>query len=152
MDVSSKPTAVDASAPIVSRRSIAISAPLERIWQLHTDVNGWPTWQSDIRSAHLSGALCVGSTFTWQTEGLDDAITSEVYAIEPPVRTFWGGTVMGILGLHEWHFARNDSETLVSTEESWSGEPTLQNTRQLQLALDQSLDRWLTNLKGVAER
>ena len=45
------PTAVDRSAPVIAHHEIDIQAPLETIWQLHTDVNAWPTWQADITAA-----------------------------------------------------------------------------------------------------
>src|SRR5215471_14437832 len=98
------PTTIETSAPIVSRRSTRIAAPRARVWKLHTDVNAWPSWQPDIRSAKLNGAFGVGESFVWQTEGLDDDITSNIYAVDRESRTLWGGPSSGILGLHEWRF------------------------------------------------
>ena len=42
------PTDVDRAAPALTDLSIEINVPRDRVWRLHTDINAWPTWQSDI--------------------------------------------------------------------------------------------------------
>ena len=37
------PTGVDRTAPVIARHEIEIEAPLDTVWQLHVDVNAWPT-------------------------------------------------------------------------------------------------------------
>jgi hypothetical protein len=87
------PDSIDIQAPVVSRQSVVIAAPLGVLWQLQTGVNNWPTWQHDIDEAHLDGAFGAGATFSWRTHVL--SIDSTVYRVEPERHTLWGGPAEG---------------------------------------------------------
>jgi uncharacterized protein YndB with AHSA1/START domain len=143
------PEHVDRDAAVVVRQETRIDAPIERVWRLHTDVDGWPQWHSDIDTAHAGGPLAVGSTFHWSTAGL--SIASTVYAIDAPHRILWGGPAQGITGIHQWTFAPEGSGVLVRTEESWDGEQVRADRANLQTALDASITSWLAHLRKVAE-
>ncbi|MFC3741688.1 SRPBCC family protein [Paractinoplanes deccanensis] len=110
-------TGIDENAAVVARHEFRIDAPIGRVWALHTDVNRWTTWQSDIDTAYADGPLQLGSTFHWSTAGLH--IASTVYAIEAPRRILWGGPAQGIVGIHEWTFTADGDATVVTTAESW---------------------------------
>ncbi|MEV4166271.1 SRPBCC family protein [Nonomuraea dietziae] len=144
-------TTIDTAAAVVVRLDTVIDAPLSRVWDLHTDVNAWPSWQTDITTASASsdGPLAVGSVFHWSTFGLD--IDSTVYAIEPGRRILWGGPAHGITGVHEWTFTERDGRTVVQTAESWDGEPVRADRDGMQAALEGSLTAWLAHLKLAAE-
>ena len=52
------PTDIDRTAPVIVHHEIDINAPLDTVWRLQTDVNGWPAWQTDItdpRDPHMTG-------------------------------------------------------------------------------------------------
>ncbi|GAA2291637.1 hypothetical protein GCM10010149_43780 [Nonomuraea roseoviolacea subsp. roseoviolacea] len=142
-------TAVDHTAPVVVRLDTEIDAPLQKVWDLHTDVNSWTAWQPDITAASADGPLVAGSVFRWSTSGLD--IASTVYAVEPSSRILWGGPAHGITGVHQWSFTRHGSRVRVLTEESWAGEPILADVDGMRRALEGSLTRWLDHLKKAAE-
>jgi uncharacterized protein YndB with AHSA1/START domain len=144
-----KITSIDANAAVVVRREIRIEAPIDRVWQLHTDVNGWTAWQTDIDTAHTDGPLRPGSTFHWTTAGL--SVASTVYAVDAPYRILWGGPAHGIAGIHEWTFTADGDGTLVRTAESWDGEPVRADADNLRQALDASLVSWLEHLRKTAE-
>lgn len=149
---STKPTRIDGQAPVISRQRLVVAAPIADVWRVHVDVANWPQWQRDISAASIDGPLAEGTRFEWRTAGIDDAIPSEVYAIEPERRTLWGGPAMGIVGIHEWRFTPQGQHTLVETEESWSGEPIDQARDKMQAALDGSLQRWLAFMAERATR
>lgn len=140
------PTDIDHAAPVVSRRRLLIPAPRAAVWSAHTDVERWPAWQADIRTATIDGPVVPGSTITWTTAGIDGAIPSTIYAVEPLGRTLWGGPAMGIVGIHAWRFSDADGGTLVETDESWAGEPISADQATMQGVLDASLDAWLRHL------
>ncbi|MFI6740185.1 SRPBCC family protein [Nonomuraea sp. NPDC050451] len=142
-------TTIDNAAPVVVRLDIEIDAPLQKVWDLHTDVNSWTTWQPDITAASADGPLVPGSVFHWSTFGLD--IASTVYAVEPASRILWGGPAHGITGVHQWTFTRHGTRTLVRTEESWDGEPIVADEEGMRQALEGSLTMWLNHLKKAAE-
>lgn len=141
--------AIDEGATVVVRRTIRIEAPIDRVWQLHIDVNGWTGWQTDIDTAHADGPLRPGATFHWTTAGL--SIASTVYAVDAPHRVLWGGPAHGITGVHEWTFVADGDATVVRTAESWDGEPVRADPDNLRTALDDSLASWLEHLRKTAE-
>jgi hypothetical protein len=141
---------IDRNAPVISREEMIIEAPLDVLWNLHTDVNSWPNWRPDVTGAQLTAPFVVGSSFQWQTAGLD--ITSAISQIVTGSRTTWGGPANGIDGVHVWEFSQHGTGVLVRTTESWSGEPVRANVKALQSALDESLRVWLRDLREEAVR
>ena len=50
-------------APVITRDEIVIAAPIQTIWDIQTDVAGWPSWQPDVDDAAIDGPLSVGYVF-----------------------------------------------------------------------------------------
>jgi uncharacterized protein YndB with AHSA1/START domain len=143
------PTAIDRDAPVLAHHEIEIAAPLELVWQLHTAVNSWPTWQTDITEAHLDGAFKEGASFDWASYGFP--VTSTIYNVAERSRVLWGGTAGGITGIHEWTFRETPGGVHVETNESFAGEPVEADAEGMQSILDGSLVAWLGHLKLTAE-
>src|SRR3954469_22163108 len=140
---------INANAPVITRDEILISAPIQTVWDVQTDIAGWPSWQRDVDGAQAHGPLAAGSVFTWQTAGLD--ITSTVEEVDAPRRIVWGGPARGFEAIHVWTLDERAGGVLVHTEESWEGPPVEAQPDALQGALDESLHKWLENLKRTAE-
>jgi Polyketide cyclase / dehydrase and lipid transport len=143
------PTGIETDAPVLARHGIDISAPLDTVWQLNTDVNGWPSWQTEITAARLDAPFEPGASFTWTSYGF--TVTSTIYAVTQHARTLWGGTAQGITGTHEWVYDQTPTGVHVITQESFSGEPVAADATGMQSALDRSLTAWLRHLKVAAE-
>jgi len=143
------PTEVDRAAPVIAVHEVDIEAPLEIVWRLHTDVNAWPRWQTDITAAHTDGTLEPGVSFDWTSYGF--SVTSTVYALSERSRVLWGGTSGGITGIHEWLFSETPSGVRVTTSESFTGESVEADAAGMQSVLDGSLVAWLGHLKTAAE-
>ncbi|MGW0751385.1 SRPBCC family protein [Streptomyces sp. NPDC002587] len=141
---------IDETAPVIVRLSTAIDAPLEHVWDLHTDIDAWADWNADVDEAELDGPLQPGSSFRWRTYGLD--ITSTIREVVPGERLVWGGPANGIEGVHVWTFEETGGQVTVRTEESWSGAPVDAAVTELRQALDDSLTTWLASLKARAEQ
>lgn len=144
------PSSVDESAPVVARHTITIDAPIRRVWELQTDINRWTDWQHDITAANSPSPLAVGESFTWTSFGF--TVTSTIYGLDTGTRILWGGEADGIMGIHEWTFHSAPSGTIVTTQESFSGQPVDQASEELRTQLDYSLTSWLNHLKTTAER
>lgn len=144
------PKAIDPGAPVIVRLERVIAAPPEAVWALHTDVAGWPAWQKDITAVRLDDVFTPGGAFVWTTQGLDEPVTSTIYAVEPERSTLWGGPAAGITGIHHWTFASIAGGTRVGTEESWAGEPVEADPESARQMLEQSLLRWLGFLDAAA--
>jgi hypothetical protein len=145
----SVPTGIDSDAPIRTRHEIDINAPLGLVWRLHTDVNNWPTWQTEITEAQLDRAFQPGNSFKWTSYGF--TVTSTIYASAERARTLWGGPAAGITGVHEWVFSETPAGVHVTTQESWAGQPVEADITRMRTILDTSLAAWLKNLKAAAE-
>jgi uncharacterized membrane protein len=143
------PAAIDRDAPVVAVHEIDIEAPLDTVWQLHVDVNSWPTWQTDITAARIDGVLEPGVSFDWTSYGF--SVTSTVYEVTERARVLWGGTSGGITGVHEWRFSERPGGVHVTTSESFAGEPVEADVSGMQTVLDASLVAWLGHLKEAAE-
>ena len=66
-----------------------IQAPPDVVWQLHIDVNNWPSWQEAITEAHIDGPFEPGSSFDWSSYGF--GITSQIYDVGDRSRTLGAG-------------------------------------------------------------
>jgi uncharacterized protein YndB with AHSA1/START domain len=145
----SSPTSVDESAPVIARHEIDIDAPVAVVWELHTDVNSWPSWQKDITSAHMEGSFQPGTSFDWESFGFP--VTSTIYEVQPQTRVLWGGTAQGITGVHEWLLSATPQGVRVTTNESFAGGAVDADQAAMQSQLDASLASWLGHMKAAAE-
>jgi len=144
-----EPTGIDSSAPVIAHHEIDIASPLDAVWQLHLDVNAWPTWHLEVTAAHLDGAFVAGNSFTWTS--YDFTVTSKIYDVAGNTRTLWGGEAQGVMGIHEWSFGQTATGVHVATTESFSGDPVTADPATFQGILDGSLMTWLSRLKDRAE-
>ena len=126
-----------------------VAEQLEIVWQLHTDVDEWTTWQSDITAAHAEGPFEPGASFDWTSFGF--GVRSTIYEVANRSRVLWGGTAEGITGVHEWLFNETSDGVRVTTNESFAGDPVADDSAAMQSMLDASLTSWLEHLKAAAE-
>jgi uncharacterized protein YndB with AHSA1/START domain len=140
---------IDRNAPLTVRKEIFIAVSPEAVWQLHTDINRWAVWRSDIASAVLECELQPGSVFVWKTPGVK--ITSTLQEVETNRRIGWTGVGVGTKATHVWTLEPRDGGTLVITEESMSG--WLPRVMKLVMPkfLNNSLGVWLGDLKKQLE-
>jgi uncharacterized membrane protein len=110
---------IDIKAPMSARREIFIEAPVEKVWNIQTDIEGWPAWQPDITSAKLEGGLKPGTIFRWKAKGL--GIVSTLQTMEANRQIGWTGISVGMSAIHNWSFESQSTGTRVVTEESLSG-------------------------------
>src|SRR5262245_61414678 len=107
---------ISTNAPIVAAHEITIRADIQAVWDVLTQIDRWPEWNTDIPNAHLAGPLAVNTVFHWETAGL--AIASTIGELIPGQRIAWSGPTSGILAIHVWTLWRTPDGTRVRTEES----------------------------------
>ncbi|MBD0742791.1 hypothetical protein BG418_15060 [Streptomyces sp. CBMA152] len=157
---------IDPTAKIHYRTETFIKAPLSTIWKLHTDVEGWPSWQASVTSAKRldPGPLRMGSQFRWTTPAPPTpttpattlVITSSVQQIQHNRCIRWSGPALGDglridEGIHVWNFVKVKGGVLVRTEESWTGKQIEADPATSLTYLAPGLDAWLADLKTTAE-
>jgi len=143
---------VDKNAPVISRASVLIKAPLTQIWRLHTDIDHWQNWIPEITPAHKKtpGPLRPGSVFSWSPQNMH--VESTIKSVKPLGCTAWAAPVNGITGVHLWTFTQTKRGVLATTEESWAGPPVEADIPGNQKALDQGLADWANRLRDTAEK
>lgn len=143
------PTSIDHAAPVVAQHAIDVAASLNAVWDRHTDVNAWTSWNPDMTSAHLDGVFEPGAEFLWESYGFP--VASHIYQVDPHRRILWGGVAGGITGIHEWLFTATPDGVRVETNESFAGGPVQADAAGMQSMLDSSLVAWLDRLKTASE-
>ena len=141
---------VNEEAPVIARGEIEINADPETIWNVITDIEGWPDWNPDVKNASLEGNVAKGSKFRWKASSV--TITSIFQKVDKPRFLGWTGKTMGIEALHTWKFEPKNGKTLAKTEESWEGPLTHVMKSRTQHMLQKSIDSALQYLKKEAER
>jgi uncharacterized protein YndB with AHSA1/START domain len=140
---------IDVNAPLTARKEVIIESPVDKIWKIQTDIEGWQKWQPDVTSARLESTISEGAGFHWKAKGLD--IVSNFHTVEPQHRIGWTGKSLGMFAIHNWTFEPVDSGTRVITEESLSG----WLARLMKLFdpkfLEKSLENSLNTLKAYVE-
>jgi uncharacterized protein YndB with AHSA1/START domain len=142
---------IDQQAPVVGASEIEIPAAATVVWEVVTDFERWPSWNPDVKSMSMQGAVAAGSEFRWKAG--PGTITSTIRRVEPPRLIAWTGRTLGIRAIHFWWLdPRGDGVTFVRTEESYGGVVARLLRRPLQKTLDRALDDGLRHLKDEVER
>lgn len=157
---------INPAAQLHHRTETRINAPLDTVWKVQTEVEGWPAWQKAVTTAKRldEGELKAGSKFEWTTPApatpVSPAttlnITSTVLGVKTGECVRWSGPAVGQglgidEGVHVWTFTEVDGGVLVRTEESWTGAQLEADPATAIKVLAPGLDFWLADLKAAAE-
>ena len=144
------PIEINKGAPVVGAGEIEIAANPDVVWQVLTEIDRWPSWNPQVRSASLEGSLDEGSRFRWKAG--PGTIRSTITQIDQPRKVAWTGRTFSIKAIHVYLLEPRDGTTLVKTQESYEGLVARVFRGQLQKTLDQALAEGLRHLKVEAER
>ncbi|WP_067473484.1 SRPBCC family protein [Actinomadura hibisca] len=157
---------VDGSAQVRYGSDVLIKAPLSTVFELQTDVERWPTWQSPVLTMKRldHGPLRKGSRFRWTTPAPPTpttpattmTITSTVRQLQRNTCILWRGPAVGQgvridEGVHLWTFTKVRGGVRVHTEETWTGAQVEADVPSATRILGGGLDAWLRDLKTTAE-
>jgi uncharacterized protein YndB with AHSA1/START domain len=143
-------TGINRTAPVVAGGETEIAAARDVVWDVLTGIEQWPTWNPEVKSVSMHGALSEGSEFRWKAG--PGTITSTLEHVEEPTRIAWSGTTFGIDAMHVYALEARDGVTRVRTEESYDGLVARVFRGRLQKTLESSLASGLRHLKAEAER
>lgn len=141
---------INPSAPVQTTKKIAIRASPEKVWTILSRINQWDEWHKDIQSPKLEGAFKAGTSFNWESGGLN--IHSTLHTVNPYSKIGWSGKALGAFAIHNWTFTEMHGYTELRVEESMEGWLVKLLRDQFQTGLEHSLDIWLNNLKTEAEK
>ena len=89
---------INRSAPAIGEGEIQVTAPPETVWDVIADIDGWPRWNTDVKSTEVAGPVAVGSVFRWRSGA--SSLTSTLGVVDRPNEIAWTGTTMGIKAIH----------------------------------------------------
>jgi uncharacterized protein YndB with AHSA1/START domain len=141
---------VNRDAPVVAAAELEIAASPEAVWDVLTDFERWPTWNSDVKSMSLSGEVAEGSEFRWRAG--PGTITSRIGRVERPRLIGWTGKTLGTHAVHVYRLEPRDGSTLVKTEESFEGLVARIARGPMRNMVRKSLDAGLRQLKARVEQ
>jgi uncharacterized protein YndB with AHSA1/START domain len=143
-------TGIDERAPVVGESEIEIEAAPEAVWGVLTAFESWPSWNADVKSISMRGAVANGSQFRWKAG--PGTIVSTIERVESPRLIAWTGKTLGIRATHFYWLQPRGQKTFVRTEESYDGLVAHLLRRPLQKTLDRALADGLRDLKAETER
>jgi uncharacterized protein YndB with AHSA1/START domain len=141
---------VDRNAPVVATAEIGVAAAPETVWEVISDIGGWPSWNPEVQRLTLSGEVAPGSEFRWKAGGI--GIRSTIEEVDPPRTIGWTGRAVGLRARHVYHLGRREDATIVTTTESFDGLAARLFRKRMQASLEKALDEGLIHLKAEAER
>lgn len=136
------------NAPIEASRTIAIDAPIDRVWDVLTDVPKWPTWYAYLRNAALAGPFGAGAKLSYG--GLVKHHLA-IARVERPELVMLYGKLMHFSAVTKWEL-QEMSPTRTSVTFTESSEGFLIAALYSNAKLAAHLGRWLKQLKRQAER
>ncbi|GAB2568454.1 SRPBCC family protein [Spirosoma areae] len=110
---------INNQAPVQSTNSILIHATPETVWAVLSNINTWPTWQTDVKQARLNGPLQPNTTFDWKSGGAK--VHSVLHTVTPVRQLGWTGNSLGTFAIHNWTLTERNGATEVRVEESLDG-------------------------------
>ncbi len=141
---------INGNAVLKTSKEIEIRAPVEKVWDIHTNIDAWHEWQPEISEARLASSLEPGATFVWKSGGFK--LTSTIVEISENKFLGWNGRGLGASAIHIWEFKKMENgNTLVRTEESMDGWLVRLLKGMMDKKLNESLGIWLKSLKQAAE-
>jgi len=137
-------------AAVSSEAQIEITAPADRVWELLSGIDRWPTWNPLVQQAVLNGPFQPGSVFTWRSKGF--AVTSTLHEVTQKHRIAWTGKAFGTHAVHTWEIEETNPGIILKTAESFDGWLPKLMPRTMKRILDETLPAWLKAIKAEAER
>ena len=127
-----------------------VKAGAEKIWDILTDVESWPSWQGTpyVRLS-APGRIKEGSTFVASLGGLRWKLT--VTIAQKPRKIVWEGQQLGIKAVHGWEFDEAGGKTTAVTKEKMTGWTIFFSYPLVKKRLSNTDEKWLADLKAKAE-
>ena len=147
LEAKAKEGRINENASIRDRQSIIINAPIEKVWDILTDIQHWPTWNKEIKSTKCSSLVEEGAKFDWHIRLT--TFRSYIQAVNEPTLLSWTGKSKLMKSIFVWNLEASDQQTIVTVEESIEGFviPIFNNHSKLH---DILID-WLSALKRKSE-
>ncbi len=106
-------------APILAKRSVEITAPVEKVWSILTGVPRWEQWYPYLKNAKLNGPFEAGVELTYGGLFKHDLRIAKV--VQPKLVMVYG-TLVGYTAITRWDLETlSEKRTRMSFTESSDG-------------------------------
>lgn len=136
-------------APVAVRVEQRIAAPPQTVWQVLTDVEGWPNWHDGVIDVSIKGPVEPGTHFVWRSGGFK--VRSRFETVTPRERVVWSGKTTGARLHHAWSIETHGEECLVLTEQTLRGWLPRLFRGRFQASLQAVLESWVRSLRLKCE-
>jgi len=109
---------IAAEPPLPIQGAVEVDMPVERLWEVFTDVKGWSQWNPCFRwSRVLGGELRRGATLVWAFNPIEPRYRYRMPAIAKVVefehhdRVTWEASFPGFHALHSYRFEALGSDS-----------------------------------------
>ncbi len=110
---------------MIIKESIVIDAPVKTVWQVLTEVENWPDWNTVCRECRLEegDALEEGACLSFELSPLvfPLRIAPVIEAYEEGKKLTWAGSKWGIHARHTFSFSPLDGGCRLESREVFSG-------------------------------
>ena len=110
---------INENAPVVEKQHILIPESPQRVWEILSDIDKWPEWQSEVTQAEITGEVQEGTVFKWKAGGI--SFTSKLHTVLESQAIGWTGKTFGTRAVHNWRLEKKNGGTMVYVEESLEG-------------------------------
>ncbi len=141
---------INRDAPATAEGELHIAAEPRAVFSVLAALEGWPSWNPDVRSVTVEGPVERGTVFRWRSGAT--SLTSTLQVVDPPRELSWTGTTMGIRAVHVFRFDPQDGGTRARSEESWEGLLPRLLKGYSRRTLATGIQKVLAALKAEAER
>ncbi|MGM0595113.1 MAG: SRPBCC family protein, partial [Pseudomonadota bacterium] len=133
------------SAPVYVEFSRDIDAPPSLVWELLSDIRGWPQWNAAVSDVMVLGELEPGTEFRWKSDRV--LIVSTLQEVVPTERLLWTGRSPGVRATHLWRIESRGEGTRLYTAECFEGLLSRLLARPMTRMLGETLEQTLQRLQ-----
>ena len=139
---------INKNANIKDEHSIIINAPIDKVWEILSDIKKWPEWYSIIKQIDIEDKVKVETKFKWNFNGMK--FNAQIHTATKPSTLAWTGKSSWIKSIHVWQFEGDENQTIASLSNSLQGTFTILINKHQKVHND--LIGWLESLKAKAEQ
>ncbi len=128
----------DSTAKCYATSEITINSTKHHVFEILSNIKGWPQWQSSVTRAEIKDTPEVGKKFTWKGGGLN--IKSQLHTVNSDSEIGWTGRIWWIKAVHNWYLNEENGQTKVVVKESLKGLGSSMMLKSLKDGMQKSLE------------
>ncbi|WP_420319165.1 SRPBCC family protein [Ekhidna sp.] len=138
---------INENASIRDSHSTIINAGIDKVWDILSNMEEWPSWNPEVKKVTINGDIAEGTVFTW-TQGRTHGV-SEIQSVKKPNLLAWTSKAKRVKRIYVWALESDEGQTIATVSASFQG--VLVILAQNHQKVYNELLNWLELLKQKAE-